>query len=66
MKDLEQQLEVTQARVMGSMGDAKILRAGRFNVTWPTISYKAVPEKRVPAKEARTIRMGKLRIKEDD
>jgi len=66
IKLLEQRLEVTQANIMGKMGAAKILRAGKYSVTWPTINYKAVPEKIVPAKEARTIRINKLRIKKDD
>lgn len=66
IKDLEQQLEATQASVMGSMGAAKILMAGKYKVTWPTMNYRAVPEKIVPAKEARTIRINKLRIKEND
>jgi hypothetical protein len=51
---------------MGKMGDYKRLRAGRYDVVWGELHYKAVPEKVVPAKEARIIRVSKLKVKEND
>ncbi len=38
--------------------------AGGYTISWPTRSYKAQPEKTVPAKEAYTIRQSTLTIKE--
>ena len=64
IKDLEQTIDVTSARVMARMGDCKYANAGRFKVVWGEINYEAMPEKLVPAKEARTIRVNKLRIKD--
>ena len=46
------------------MGDSKYGNAGRYKVVWGEINYKAMPEKVVPAKEARTVRISKLRIKD--
>ena len=66
IKDLTTQLDITQARIMGKMGDYKRLRAGRYDVVWGELHYKAVPEKVVPAKEARIIRVSKLKVKEND
>jgi len=62
-KTLEQELDHAQAKIMAKMGAAKRLQAGNFNVVWGDINYKAVPEKVIPAKPARTIRSSKLRIK---
>ena len=50
---------------MARMGDAKYAKAGKYNVTWGEINYKAKPETVVPAKEARTIRVNKLKVKEN-
>ena len=36
-----------------------------FSIKWPTIKYKAQPEKIVPAKDARISRGKSLRIKEN-
>lgn len=65
MKDLQELHDVTTARVMARMGDAKYAKAGKYNVTWGEINYKAKPETVVPAKEARTIRVNKLKVKEN-
>lgn len=65
IKDLEGQLDLYQSQVMAKMRDAKYGNAGKYFVTWSTISYKAVPEKVVPAKPARIIRSTSLRIKEN-
>lgn len=64
IKSLQDELEHHQATIMAKMGDAKYANAGSYQVTWGTLNYKAVPEKIVPAKPARTVRMNGLRIKE--
>jgi len=46
------------------LGEAAKGRVGRFEIRWPMRSYKAQPEKIVPAKEAYTIRQTTLAIKE--
>lgn len=66
ISSLESEYDHIQARVMANMGDHKHLQAGAWSVVWPNINYKAVPEKVVPAKPARTIRASKLRIKHND
>ena len=60
--------EATKARaeeqIKALMGEHTKGAAGRFVIGWPTRSYKAQPEKIVPAKEAYTIRQSTLSIKE--
>lgn len=60
--------EATKARAEDElkklMGEHTKGAAGRFVIGWPTRSYKAQPEKVVPAKEAYTIRQSTLSIKE--
>lgn len=60
--------EATKARaeeqIKELMGEHTKAGAGRFVISWPTRSYKAQPEKVVPAKEAYTIRQSTLSIKE--
>lgn len=63
IKEMEDNLEHYQAQVMSAMGDVKVANAGRYQVTWGTINYKAVPAKTIPAKPARTVRSKTLRIK---
>lgn len=63
IKDLEEQLEFHQSKIMAKMRDAKYANAGKYQITWGTINYKAMPEKIIPAKPARTIRVNSLRIK---
>ena len=63
IKDLQEIHDVTTARVMARMGDAKYGKAGNYHITWGEINYKAKPETLVPAKEARTIRVNKLKVK---
>lgn len=65
IQQMEEELEHYQAQVMATMGDVKVAHAGRYQVTWGTINYKAVPEKVVPAKPARIVRSKTLRIKEN-
>jgi hypothetical protein len=49
---------------MDQMRDAEVCNAGRYKISWPMRSYKAQPEKKVPAKEAYIIRQSKLSIKD--
>lgn len=62
MKDLAQELETYQAQIMANMRDHMWANAGNYTIKWGQINYKPVPEKIVPAKPARTIRVNKLRI----
>jgi len=63
IKDKEEDLKRMQAEIMSQMADRKYAQAGKYQVTWGEISFKAVPEKIIPAKEARTVRNTNLRIK---
>jgi len=60
---LNQDIEETELRIMTSMGDAQRGSSARYVVDWPLRNYKAQPEKTVPAKDARTIRLKSLKIK---
>ena len=62
MKSLTQELETYQAQIMANMRDYKYANAGNYHIVWGSINYKAVPEKVIPAKPARTVRVKKLRI----
>jgi predicted phage-related endonuclease len=63
IKNSEAMLQHYQAKIMAQMGDAKVAHAGDYQVTWGEMNFKAVPEKIVPAKPARTVRNANLRIK---
>lgn len=60
---VNQAIEETELRIMKSMGDAQRGNSTRYVVEWPLRNYKAQPEKVVPAKDARTIRLKSLKIK---
>jgi predicted phage-related endonuclease len=64
INDLEAQSKDMEIKIMDKMRDVAHAHAGRYKISWPTINYKAVPEKVVPAKPARTIRQSKLRIRD--
>jgi len=64
INDLEAQSKDMEIKIMDQMRDVAHAHAGRYKISWPTINYKAVPEKVVPAKPARTIRQSKLRIRD--
>lgn len=51
------------ARIMGCMGTAEKAKVGTWSITWGSRSYKAQPEKIVPAKPAYTVRGKTLAIK---
>ena len=64
IKDLEEQIDLHQIQIMNFMRDNQHAISGRYKISWPVINYKAQPEKIVKAKEARTIRQSKLRIRD--
>lgn len=55
-----------EAIIKANMQENKHAICGRHRATWGSRSYKAQPEKIVPAKEAYTIRSKTLSIKEED
>ena len=64
IKDSEAAIANAEKRIKELMGEATKAIAGGYTISWPTRSYKAQPEKVVPAKEAYTIRQSTLTIKE--
>lgn len=62
--DAEEEVGKLEGQIMMDMRDNEIAYANRYKITWPSMNYKAVPAKTIPAKPARTIRIAKLRIKE--
>lgn len=64
IKEAEATKERAEKNIKELMGEHTKAAAGRFQIGWPTRSYKAQPEKVVPAKEAYTIRQSTLTIKE--
>jgi predicted phage-related endonuclease len=64
MRDCETAIDATEKDLKVLMREAGIARVGRFEVRWPMRSYKATPQKIVPAKEAYTIRQNTLTVKE--
>ena len=63
IKGAEDQKARIVATLMDMIGDAEAGRAGRWLVNWGSRSYKAQPEKVVPAKDAYTVRNKTLSIK---
>ena len=66
IKALSKAKENAQIKVQELMGDAEIGFNKNYQVKWGSTTYKAQPEKIVPAKEARTVRNKTLRIKKID
>ena len=64
LKILEQSIAADEESIKELMGKSTKGIAGGYTISWPTRSYKAQPEKTVPAKEAYTIRQSTLTIKE--
>ena len=64
VNDVEQQVKAIEVQIMDNMRDYSHAISGRYRISWPTLNYKAQPEKVTPAKPARTIRQSKLRIRE--
>lgn len=53
-----------ETELKAMLGEASKGTAGKYEIRWPMRSYKAQPEKVVPAKAAYTIRQSTLSIKE--
>ena len=64
IKESEAIISDAEKQLKEVMGEATKAVAGRYNISWPTRSYKAQPEKVVPAKPAYIIRQSNLTIKE--
>tara|TARA_B110000503_G_scaffold135361_1_gene215829 strand:+ start:6046 stop:7014 length:969 start_codon:yes stop_codon:yes gene_type:complete len=64
IRDLESKVSAYETKIMDEMRDNQYAISGRYKISWPMINYKAVPEKVFPAKEARSIRQSKLRIRD--
>jgi hypothetical protein len=64
LKITEQDIASDEERLKELMGTNTKAIAGGFTINWPVRSYKAQPEKVVPAKEAYSIRQSTLTIKE--
>lgn len=64
--DAEEEVGQLEGEIMMEMRDNNIARTPNYTINWPTMNYKAVPEKIIPAKPARKIRISKLRIKENN
>jgi len=63
IKEIEAQIEADEIKIKSVMGDAAKAVGGGYTISWPMRSYKAQPEKLVPAKEAYSIRQSNLTIK---
>jgi hypothetical protein len=63
-KDIEEEIDALQTEIMKGMQDAETARCGRYLVKWPMRHYKAQPEKVTPAKDARSVRLKTLQIKQ--
>ncbi len=64
IKEAEGKRSEAETELKAMLGQASKGTAGRFEIRWPMRSYKAQPEKVVPAKEAYSIRQSTLSIKE--
>jgi|TARA_R110000803_G_scaffold166059_4_gene229436 predicted phage-related endonuclease len=65
INSLESEVKVLEVGIMDQMREVTKASAGKFNIGWPMLNYKAQPEKIVPAKDARSIRQSKLKIREN-
>ncbi len=64
IKEAEGKRSEAETELKAMLGQASKGMAGRFEIRWPMRSYKAQPEKVVPAKDAYSIRQSTLSIKE--
>ena len=64
IKAAEARRSEAETELKAMMGQAAKASIGRFEIRWPMRSYKATPEKVVPAKDAYSIRQSTLSIKE--
>jgi len=64
IKEAEGKRSEAETELKAMLGQASKGTVGRFEIRWPMRSYKATPEKIVPAKDAYSIRQSTLSIKE--
>ena len=62
-RQLDDEIEELEVKVMTAMGDATLGQAGPYRIEWPVRNYKAQPERVVPAKDARQVRLKSLVVK---
>jgi predicted phage-related endonuclease len=60
----EASIDDAEKLIKAQLGQAERGRAGQYMISWPMRSYKAAPERLLPAKEAYSIRQSTLSIKE--
>jgi predicted phage-related endonuclease len=60
----EASIESAEKLIKTQLGQAERGRAGQYMISWPMRSYKAAPERLLPAKEAYSIRQSTLSIRE--
>ena len=63
IKDAKVHKDLCMEKLKKAMGNHISARVSNYSLEWGFISYKAQPEKVIPAKEARTIRKSSIRIK---
>jgi predicted phage-related endonuclease len=64
IKELEEEIDFFETTLKEQMGTFGKATADNYSITWPMRSYKASPERLVPATEARKIRQSTITIKE--
>lgn len=64
IKEAEKKRSEAETELKAMLGDASKGLCGTYEIRWPMRSYKAQPEKIVPAKAAYTIRQSTLAVKE--
>ena len=64
IKDAKIHKDLCMDKLKQAMGNHLVARVNNYLLNWNYISYKAQPEKIVPAKEARTIRKSSISIKQ--
>ena len=62
-RQLNEEIEELEVKIMTAMGDATLGQAGPYRIEWPVRNYKAQPERVVPAKDARQVRLKSLVVK---
>jgi len=64
IKAAEAGIDHAEKQIKQLLGQAERGRAGQYMISWPMRSYKAAPERLLPAKEAYVIRQSTLSIRE--
>jgi len=64
IKAAEAGIDQAEKQIKELLGQAERGRAGQYMISWPMRSYKAAPERLLPAKEAYSIRQSTLSIRE--